>query len=124
MFRFRKDGFKNLIVYERASELRALVFKVTANFPKIEIKRIGQMRNAARSIKQNIAEGYRRGTIPQFMNFLNISNGSVAELDEDINDCYEDGLIDKRVYGELSSLSRKIKYLLEKLIKSLYKFKD
>ena len=119
MFKFIFDGYKNLIVYEEASKLRALIFKITKDFPKTELRRVGQMTAAARSIKQNIAEGYKYKTIPQFRRFLKMSSGSAAELDEDINDCYEDGLIDKKIFKELSDLSKRIKSLLDGLIKSL-----
>lgn len=74
MFKFLPDWYKNLIVYEEASKLRALIFKITKDFPKDELRRVSQMRAAARSIKQNIVEGYKHGTVRQFRRFLNLIN--------------------------------------------------
>jgi len=121
MFKFIPDGYKNLIVYQEACKLRVLVYKITAGFSRDEMRRVSHMRDSARSVKQNIAEGYRRGTVPQFKYFLSVSNGSAAELDEDIDDCFEDGLLNKDIYNKVSDLSKRVKFLLDRLIKSLYK---
>ena len=51
------------------------------------------MRDAARSAKQNIREGYRKGTIGEFIHSIKISQSSLEELSGDIQDCIEDKLI-------------------------------
>lgn len=79
------------------------------------------MRDAARSAKQNIREGYRKESVGQFINYLKISRGSVEELSGDIEDCFEDGLISQDAFNELAALYRSIDYLSGKNLSSLYK---
>jgi len=50
------------------------------------------MNDAARSAKQNIQEGYKQGSLGEYINYLNISCGSWSELRGDI-ELFEDGLI-------------------------------
>lgn len=91
-----KQGHKKLIVWQNAFKLRKLICQITKRFPKNEFRRISQMRDAARSIKQNIQEGYMRNSLGEYIHFLNISQGSLGELWGDVEDCYVDGLIKKR----------------------------
>ena len=42
------------------------------------------MRDAARSAKQNIREGYLKGTLGEFKHSIRISQGSLEELAGDI----------------------------------------
>lgn len=123
-FIFSRDGYKKLIIYEKAFELRKLTVEITGKFPKGEFRLIGQMRNCARSVKQNIVEGYRRATINQFLRFLSISCGSLAELSEDFEDAFDDGLISEEDYEKAKELSRKTMYLIDKLMIKLRQIKN
>lgn len=76
------------------------------------------MRDAARSVKQNIQEGYGR-TLGQYINYLEISKGSLKELSGDIEDCFDDGLIIKEEFDQLAELCGKTDYLFMRLIQSL-----
>src|SRR3989338_3087439 len=87
-----KEGYKKLVVWKNAKELRALVHRLTGEFPKLEVRRISQMRDAARSVKQNIQEGYQRRTRGEYLRGLEIAKGSLAELQGDVEDCLEDGV--------------------------------
>ncbi len=62
-------------------DLAALIYCVTAEFPKSEIYGLtSQMRRAAVSIPSNIAEGSVRGTRKDFKQFVAIARGSNSEL--------------------------------------------
>lgn len=76
------------------------------------------MNDAARSAKQNIQEGYFY-TTRGFVRSLATSQGSVAELEGDVEDCFDDGLITKEEMDELTELCGKLDYLLDRLIASL-----
>jgi len=123
-FIFTHDGYKKLFAYQRAKELRKLVVLITKKFPRSEYKTISQMRSAARSVKQNIVEGYKRGTINEFFRFLNISSGSAAELDEDIDDALDDDLMNEIEYDEVKTLCRKTMFLIDKLLLKLDRIKN
>jgi four helix bundle protein len=79
------------------------------------------MNDAARSAKQNIREGYRRDTAGEFIRSIKISMASLEELEGDVDDCYEDGLIKKENFDELKNLIGKTKYQMDRYIDSLYK---
>lgn len=86
-----------------------MIFSVTNGFPKVHFRRVSQMNDAARSSKQNIREGYRRDTLREFMPSIKISLASLEELEGDVDDCYEDGLIQKAKYDELKDIIGKTK---------------
>lgn len=79
------------------------------------------MRDAARSAKQNIREGYRKGTLGEFVHSINISQGSLEELSGDMGDCKEDGLITKEEFDRFEELYRSASYMSTQYLKSLYK---
>lgn len=73
--------FRDLIAWQRAMELARAVYKTTAPMPSVE--RFGlmmQMRRAAVSIPSNIAEGHARQSRQDYLRFLRIARGSLAEL--------------------------------------------
>ena len=78
------------------------------------------MRDAARSIKQNIQEGYGK-SLGEYIHSLGISQGSLREVSGDIEDSYDDGLINEEEYKSLKELCGKTDYLLIRLIQSLLK---
>lgn len=79
------------------------------------------MRDAARSAKQNIREGYRRGTAGEFIRYIKISQSSLEELSGDIEDCRDDSLITKDEFETLNKLCFSASYMSEQYLKSLYK---
>ncbi len=114
-----EDGYKKLVVWKNAAELRKLVYDLTADFPKSEMRRVSQMRDAARSVKQNIQEGRKRRSEREFLQALNISRGSLAELKGDIEDSHEDELIPEDFFKKLIELVCKTDFLLHRLMKSI-----
>jgi len=116
-----KKRYERLIVWQNAYKLRLMVYQITSRFPKIELRRVSQMRDAARSVKQNIQEGYGKGSIKKYMQYCSISHDSAMELAGDIQDCYDDKLISAKEYEDLGGLAGRTIYLLKKLIQSLRK---
>src|SRR5580692_7814847 len=78
-------GFRDLRVWQGGMELVESVCRVTQSFPKQEIYGLtSQLRRAAVSIPANIAEGQGRAHIKEYLNFLSIAQGSVAELETEL----------------------------------------
>ena len=77
------------------------------------------MQDAARSVRDNITEGYNRNSLNEYIRFLEISKASLAELKDQIDDCIDDGLISKEEHEHLVTLSCKTSYLLDRLLYSL-----
>lgn len=77
----RPHKFKELKIWQKARELVKEIYEVSQNFPASETYGLkGQSRRAAVSVVANIAEGSGKGTIKDFNNFLNMSRGSLFEL--------------------------------------------
>jgi four helix bundle protein len=74
-------NYKKLIVWQKAVELAVDVYNRTKRFPEEE--KFGmtmQARKSSCSIANNIAEGSRKSSGKEFNRFLEISDGSSAEL--------------------------------------------
>lgn len=72
----------DLRVWQDAIELVTLVYEETKGFPVDErFGLVGQMRRAAISVPSNIAEGAARETRKEFIRFLTLARGSLAELE-------------------------------------------
>ena len=73
---------KKLDVWKISMDLVTAIYKQTDSFPEKEIYCLTtQIRRAAISIPSNIAEGAARNTRREFVNFLHIAQGSLSELD-------------------------------------------
>jgi len=75
-------SFRDLEVWRLGLDLAQDVYRCTAFFPKSEAFGLtAQMRGAAVSIPSNIAEGQARNSTKEFLRFLSIALGSLAELE-------------------------------------------
>lgn len=76
----KTKSFEELIVWQKAHVFVLLIYKTTENFPRNEIYGLtSQFRRAAVSIAANIAEGYRKKSIREKLNYLNIAHSSLEE---------------------------------------------
>lgn len=115
------EGYKKLVVWQNVEKLRRQVYIITTRFKPIEFRRVTQLRDAARSAKQNIQEGYKCGSLGKYIQYLNISLGSLGEAKGDIDDSYQDGLITQAEYEELDKLCGTTDFLIKKMIRSMRK---
>ena len=73
---------KDLDIWNEGIELVEEVYKPTAEFPKEEIYGLtNQMRRASVSVPSNISEGAARSGKKEFIKFLYVALGSLAELE-------------------------------------------
>ncbi len=74
-------SYRDLSVWQKSCDLAHNVYSVTGSFPQHELYGIvSQMRRAAVSVPSNIAEGAGRRGTTEYLRFLSIANGSLAEL--------------------------------------------
>ena len=70
-----------LRAFELADELAIMIYRITRDFPKVEIYGLtAQMRRSAVSVPSNIVEGCARGSQTEYLRFLEIAFGSLREL--------------------------------------------
>jgi four helix bundle protein len=74
--------FTDIKVWQRSHALVLQLYRLTGTFPAEE--RFGltsQIRRAATSVPANIAEGSKRRTNAEYARFLNVVEGSLAEVE-------------------------------------------
>lgn len=112
------ESFKQLIVWQKAINLVKEIYKATNHFPGSELYGlVSQMRRSAVSIPSNIAEGKKRKTRKDFIQFLRIADGSAAELETQI-------IISKDLYkavnfSKAEALLQEVQKMLTVMIKKL-----
>jgi four helix bundle protein len=114
-------GFKKLRVWNNAVELYMLACKILSDFP-FELKKIvSNSLDAAHSMNRNIAEGYCRRSLKEYLNYLNFALGSCGEF----HACYESfrraGQISEEDFEKLDEVHYKVENELIKLIRILQK---
>jgi len=77
--------YRDLLVWQKAMDLVVEIYRLISGFPKEEKYVLSdQMRRAVISIPSNIAEGQARRSTKEFIHFLSIAKGSLAELETQI----------------------------------------
>ena len=116
----RQPAYEKLKFYQQICEIRRFVYVLTERLIKTHPRLVSQMRDAARSAKQNVREGYRKGNLGEFIRSLKISQGSLEELSGDIEDCEEDGLITRAEFTQMATLFKSVDLLMSRYVHSLY----
>jgi len=98
------------------------IYSVSGTFPTDEkYGLIDQIRRAAVSIPSDIAEGHGRNSTKEFVRFLLIANGSVAEVITQLAIAQMLGYIDNDLYLQFEGRLVAIKKMLSRLITALNK---
>ncbi len=111
---------KDLDVWKLGIELVIRIYNITSHFSSDEqFGLTSQMQRAAVSIPSNIAEGAARNSEKEYIHFLYISLGSLAELETQLIISEKLGFLnDESIFEEVEKLRRKllkfIKYFKEK----------
>src|SRR4051812_12302243 len=93
-----------LALYKRAPEFPKRAYRLLKQIPPEEKYALGnQMRRAALSVTNNIAEGHGRWHYQENIQFCRISRGSVDELIDDFNTCLDEGYGDPGLASELKT---------------------
>lgn len=112
--------YKDLIVWQKSTELAIAVYKLTNKFPKEEMYGLtSQINRAAVSIPSNIAEGKMRGGDVEFNRYLNIAFASGAELETQLFIAKKLSKTADLDYNEVDSLLEEVMKILNKLISQL-----
>ena len=78
----RGSTYRDLIAWQKAMDMVVAIYAASRPFPSLEqFGLTAQLRKSAISVVSNIAEGQARGSINDFIRFLHISRGSLAEAE-------------------------------------------
>ena len=115
-----EKGFKKLLVWQKADELAYQVYLLTKNFPREESYGLtSQLRRAAISIPVNIVEGTGRQGKKELKQFVNISLGSLAEVEYLLEFSRRLTYFDSAAYDKLEGLRKNVGGLLWNFYKAL-----
>jgi len=113
---------KKLDVWQTSMKATLIIYKLTSGFPEEEkFGLVSQMRRAAVSIPSNIAEGAGRQGKREFRKFLSVAQGSLSELDTQLELALLLGYCSKSDIEETDSQLVRIDKMLTGLIRSLGK---
>lgn len=112
-----------LDVWQKAMELYKLVWE-SLNTTKVDFKLRSQVVNAAQSVSSNIAEGYSRRSIKEYVQFLYIALASLSEVLTRTIGLQETRQISEDEFQHIDALHYEVENKLLGLIKSLEKKQD
>lgn len=113
---------KNLEAWKQSMDLVLQIYKATEQFPSQEVYGMtNQVRRAAVSIPSNIAEGAARQTKKEFRNFLHVAQGSLSELDTQIEIAGRLGYLDVECRRSLDEKMEPIDKMITGLIRHVSK---
>jgi len=108
---------KDLKVWQQSKDFVSEIFRLTATFPKEEMYSLtAQIKRSAISIPSNIAEGSARESNKEYIRFLYIALGSLAELDTQLQIANDLEFIKSDEYKKVSVKLNEIGKMLSGLI--------
>jgi four helix bundle protein len=114
--------FEDLEVYRAAREFRKAIYAVARDLPDFEKYGLAsQMRRAAVSLTNNIAEGHGRFHYPDQIRFMLQSRGSLEELVDDLNICLDEGYHNTEKVEKLKETAQSVLALLNGFLRYLRK---
>ncbi|MFN4244438.1 MAG: four helix bundle protein [Tepidisphaerales bacterium] len=115
--------FRDLVAWQKAMTLARSVYEVTTTMPDAE--KFGltmQMRRSAVSIPSNIAEGHGRQSRADYLRFLRLARGSLAELSTQVELASQIGML--KCPAALTEQLEEVDRVLQGLIRSVERLAD
>ncbi len=113
------SSFEELYVYRLARDFRKSITDLARRLPPDERFNLSiQMRRAALSVTNNMAEGMGRYHYQENIQFCRQSRGSITELIDDLNACFDEGYIDRATCEEYKKRAYELIRVLNSYIAS------
>jgi four helix bundle protein len=117
--------FEDLEVYQVAREFRKAMYRVARRLPDMEkFVLASQMRRAALSLTNNIAEGHGRYHYLDQTKFTLQSRDSLEELIDDLNTCQDEQYLAVNGVAALKEEGRRVRQLIDGYIRYLREQKN
>ena len=118
-YRNKNRGYQQLRVWQDAIDFYVLTCRVFRQFP-YELKRVvSQAIASADSVHRNIAEGYCRRSLREYLYYLNVSLGSLGESVSGLFAYRQADQITKPDFDAMNDLAFKLENGLLRLVESL-----
>jgi four helix bundle protein len=117
--RNKNRGYMKLIVWQKSIQLFKQAWKIAYVESKIDFKLRVQFADAAQSVSSNIAEGYGRRSLKEYIQFLYIALGSMAETLTRAIGLHHTDLISEERFREFDQLHYEVENRLLRLIEKL-----
>jgi four helix bundle protein len=115
----KNRGYQKLRVWEDAVEYYVMTCRVFRQLP-FELKRVAaQSISSCDSVHCNIADGYCRRALGEYLNFLNIALGSLGESVSVLYACRNANQISEEDFTQLDQKAYKLENGLLKLVERL-----
>ena len=122
--RNKNRGYQQLLVWQDAVELYGLSWGAVRGWP-FELKKLASQSMASSdSVHRNIAEGYCRRSIREYLQHLNIALGSLGETLSGFIVYSRNGQIELSAFEQLDTLIFRLENRLQKLVEALERKRD
>jgi four helix bundle protein len=118
-YRNKNRGYQQLRVWQDAIDFYVSCCRIFRSWP-YELRRMASQGIAsADSVHRNIAEGYCRRSIREYLHFLNVALGSLGESVSGLVAYHKAGQLQPAEFDPLNTLAFKLENGLLKLVESL-----
>jgi four helix bundle protein len=119
------DSFEEMDIWKDAVKIAVKIYRITSE-GKLEkdFRAKDQLRAAAISISNNIAEGFEYNNNKSFLRFLLYAKGSAGELRSELFVLKEAGMIDDNIFKELHDDVKKLSRNIQGFRKYLKDFES
>lgn len=113
-------SYRDLDVWKVAVDMVEMTYRITAEFPQDEKYGLkSQTQRAAVSIAANIAEGYGRSHRREYLNYLSMANGSLAEYETHLIIATRVKFVNRSDAKAIWDQAKRVGQMLRKLMESL-----
>jgi len=110
-------GYMKLEAWQRGMDLFVLAFRLATNVSDFKLK--SQFTDATQSVSANIAEGYGRRSLPEYIQFLYTAKGSLGEALTRVIGLQQTKVISAEDFESFDKLHYEVENKLLRLIQSL-----
>jgi len=116
----RVTRFEDLVAWQKARELRTSIYRASAARAFwLDFAMRDQIRSAALSVMSNIAEGFERNRLPEFLYFLRVAKASCGEVRSELYAAFDEGYVDETALHPLLEQAHEVCRIIRGLEGSL-----
>ena len=113
-------SYRELIVWQKSMKLVTIVYLQSTDFPAQEMYGLtNQVRRSVVWIPTNISEGFGRNHSKEYVRFLEISRGSLYELQTQLEIAFNLEFLTLDNFEQLAQMSLEIEKMLNSLISKI-----